>query len=224
MDIINLIELLKPQGHLVTVKLVSENTILSSLGGFFIAILPAIISLVALWFSYKQFKENLRNQTSQFKESTNHQIKVAELHAKISTEIEIIKVRCDSIRHLSVDCMGLATDLQKLCASSHGLANSSNSEAKKTLDYMKKQTENANEQNKAFEKLFAAQTLLMTYLDVAEDSTFLTALTNLCSYEKLDKYTSREMGLVRGEFLAECRKYINSKDMEIAKMTHVTMQ
>lgn len=109
MDIINLIELLKPQDHLVTVRVSAEVSFWSEVGKFIVALLPAAISLFALFFSYLQFKENIKSQTFQFIENTNHQIKIAELNAKLNTEIDLIKNRCDSVRKISVQCIELAT-------------------------------------------------------------------------------------------------------------------
>ena len=50
MDIINLIELLKPQDHLVTVRVSTEVSFWSEVGKFIVALLPAAISLFALFF------------------------------------------------------------------------------------------------------------------------------------------------------------------------------
>ncbi|SAF18633.1 Uncharacterised protein [Enterobacter hormaechei] len=60
MDIVNLLEVLKPASHVVTVKMETASNNWDSIIKVLIAILPAIISFIALFFSYFQFKTNIR--------------------------------------------------------------------------------------------------------------------------------------------------------------------
>ena len=218
MDIINLLELLKPQNHLVTVQVVSESSIWGEIGKFFVAILPAIISFVALRYSYIQFQENIKNQASQFEKSTLHQTKVAEMNAKLASEIEIIKLRCESIRNISVECMRLATEVQRFSVEERDLAADTPEKEHFTKKYQENRKELFERRMETFYRLFESQSLLMTYLDNEKDSSFLESLGYLCDLNNLTSFTSAEVGRARGVFLYQCRLYIRKKDAEINEM------
>lgn len=222
MDIINLLELLKPQNHLVTVQVVSESSIWGETVKFLVAILPAVISFVALRYSYIQFKENLKNQASQFERSTLHQTKVAEMNAKLTSEIEIIKLRCESIRNISAECMRLAADVQRLFDEEKDLITFTPKEEYSTKEYQQNKKELIESRTKAFYRLFESQTLLMTYLDPENDASFMESLRNLCDLNKLKSCTSAEIGTARGLFLYQCRLYIRKKDVEINQMINLS--
>ncbi|HDS4383777.1 TPA: hypothetical protein QHL04_002675 [Klebsiella aerogenes] len=224
MDIVNLIELLKPADHLVTVKLMNDSEPLDEVGKFLISILPAIVSLVALYFSYIQFKQNLANQTESFKKNADHQIKIAELNAKLNTEVELIKSRCDSIRQLCVECMTHASDLSDLCDKLKEYENSFGNVFKSTSSYKEGHAERASRRDEKFNKLFASQTLLYTYIDADKDPSFYSAINNLCNYEKISKSSGAEIGAARGTLLAECRIYLKKRDEEISKLIRLSSQ
>lgn len=222
MDIINLIELLKPQDHLVTVRVSTEASFWPEVGKFIIALLPAAISLFALFFSYLQFKENIKNQTFQFIENTNHQIKIAELNAKLNTEIDLIKNRCDSVRKISVQCIELATAVFEGFAVGRDYDEVYDEQIKKTEPIRKKILANSEKRIANFDKLISEQAMLMTYLDNDDDKLFIKSLDNLCDFKSLSKVDVKVMARLRGEFLMQCREYLKKKDREIIEMAKLS--
>ncbi|MDR9973396.1 hypothetical protein QYE92_19220 [Enterobacter cloacae subsp. cloacae] len=103
MDILNLLEVLKPASHIVTVKMDSNSSIWDSVSKVLIAILPAFISFIALLFSYFQFKVNIRNQSEQYTLGIEQQLKTLKLNTQLATEIELKKDVCKDVRLAYVD-------------------------------------------------------------------------------------------------------------------------
>lgn len=98
MDILNLLEVLKPSSHVVLVKLENSSDVWDSAGKVLIAILPAFISFIALWFSYYQFKANTRNTSKQFTLGIHQQLLTLKLNTRLATEIELKKDICKEVR------------------------------------------------------------------------------------------------------------------------------
>lgn len=98
MDIVNLLEVLKPASHIVTVKMENSSSIWDSASKVLIAILPAFISFIALLFSYIQFKVNIRKQSEQYTLGIEQQLKTLKLNTQLATEIELKKDVCKEVR------------------------------------------------------------------------------------------------------------------------------
>ena len=169
-----------------------------------------------------QFKENIKNQTFQFIENTNHQIKIAELNAKLNTEIDLIKNRCDSVRKISVQCIELATAVFEGFAVGRDYDEVYDDQIKKTEPIRKKILANSEKRIANFDKLISEQAMLMTYLDNDDDKLFIKALDNLCDFKSLSKVDVKVMARLRGEFLMQCRGYLKKKDREIVEMAKLS--
>lgn len=98
MDIIQLLDVLRSSDHAITVKVVNDSQFLDSLGKILIAIVPAIISFLALLFSYWQFKANTQKQSEQFALGIEQQLKTLRLNTQLATEIELKKEVCKEVR------------------------------------------------------------------------------------------------------------------------------
>lgn len=86
MDIIHLLEALKPAGNVVTVKIDDGKSWWESLSTFVITILPALFAGVTLWVSYRQFKSGIRQQVNEMRLST-----------KLATEVELKKMPAEKL-------------------------------------------------------------------------------------------------------------------------------
>lgn len=100
MDIIHLLEALKPAGNVVTVKIDDGKSWWESLSTFVITILPALFAGVTLWVSYRQFKSGIRQQVNEMRLST-----------KLATEVELKKDACREVRQAYLSFMQKLSEL-----------------------------------------------------------------------------------------------------------------
>ena len=105
MDLLNLLEVLKPLDHVVSIKVFNDAGVWDSASKVAIAIIPALISFLALLFSYFQFKSNIRYQSQQFSIGIEQQLKALKLNTRLATEIELKKDVCKEVRAAFVSFM-----------------------------------------------------------------------------------------------------------------------
>lgn len=87
MDILNLLEVLKPSGNVVTVRIDNAKDGLETLYDFIITLAPTIIAIVAIIASYYQFLRSMAQQQDQFSRGVEQQINNLKLSVKLATEV-----------------------------------------------------------------------------------------------------------------------------------------
>ncbi|ECE4329344.1 hypothetical protein DB187_05275, partial [Salmonella enterica] len=90
MDIIHLLEVLNPLKNVVTIKIDNDKGLFTTIAEFLIAMAPTLIAVIAMWYSYKQFKISLRSQSEQFRLGLKQQTNALKINTQLATEIELV--------------------------------------------------------------------------------------------------------------------------------------
>lgn len=215
MDMLNLLEVLKPASHIVTVKMENNSTFWDSFSKILIAILPAFISFIALLFSYFQFKANTRNQSEQYALGIEQQLMTLKLNTRLATEIELKKDVCKEVRAAFIGFMKHHAELYQAKAIYSNLKDKTDAES------LKKR----RELNKAIiaktQIMIESKLLLDSYFDLndPEDKEF---------YELINKATDiamtggdgsgSDLGYLQGKCSRLCFQYIERRRKEITSL------
>ncbi|MCM7772105.1 hypothetical protein M8S83_08275 [Enterobacter asburiae] len=212
MDILNLLEVLKPASHIVTVKMESNSNFWDSVSKTLIALLPAFISFLALFFSYYQFKSNMRNQSEMFALGVQQQLKTLKLNTRLATEIELKKDICKEVRAAFVGFMKHHTELYHA--------------KREYLSLEDKFDQYSNERRTISHEIIIdkgqliieSRMLLDSYLDLSDphDRKFFEILNDVTEVAlKGGDGTGADLGYLQGRCSTVCFEYIEKRRKEI---------
>ncbi|MCK6669110.1 hypothetical protein L8T07_15390 [Enterobacter asburiae] len=212
MDIVNLLEVLKPASHIVTVKMENSSSIWDSVSKVLIAILPAFISFIALLFSYYQFKSNMRNQSEQYTLGIKQQMMSLKLNTQLATEIELKKDECKEFRAAFVGFMKHHAEQYQAKVAYKDLLDRND-------DQSARKRERLHETVMAKAQLIMESKMLLdTYLDMSEPDEFelFKALNNVTSIAfSGGDGSGSDLGAAQGDCSILCTKFIEKRRKEI---------
>ncbi|MCM7773690.1 hypothetical protein M8S83_16430 [Enterobacter asburiae] len=211
MDILNLIEVLKPSSHVVTVKMENDSSFWDYLSKILIAILPAFISFIALLFSYFQFKTNMRAQSEQYALGIQQQLKTLKLNTRLATEIEMKKDICKEVRAVYIAFMRNHSELYSAKLAYKSLVDREDEEGIS-------KRENAHEVVMKYSQLsLESKMLLDSYLDLSDphDVEFFKSLNTISNMAFGAECTGTELGEAQGMCAGICYQYLARRHKEI---------
>lgn len=211
MEIIHLLEVLNPLKNVVTIKVDNDKELLSTISDFLIAIAPTLIAGLAMWYSYKQFKISLKNQSEQFRLGLRQQISTLKINTQLATEVELIKDECKMLREVFVDFL----DCTSFLFNNH-------------FEY-KRYLNNTDEfsiesRNRAFEnikiynnKALQKRMLLLSYLnlDIPEEKIFFDCIVDILNCAIKGDATGTDLGALQGHGAHLCFELIKKKRQAI---------
>lgn len=216
MDIIQLLEVLKPAKDVVTVQIASKNDSWGPVIDLLKAVLPAFATAGVAWLamnrSHKHFEINSERQSAEFKLGIEQQTKTLKIHTQLATEIDLKKEICKGVREACADFLTYALE-----------ANQHNIKYETACEYISKGgsdfigDRNASHDNfmKAWHNSSSSKLVLLTFLDPEVDAEFYNSITKV---ESLLPDGGTAFGHSVGECLAECREYIAAKQREIIEL------
>ena len=214
MDILQLLEVLRPSDHILTVKLDNNESDLKIGMGILIALFPVLVAALSLFFTSRQFKKSLNQQMDNFEKGYKQQAKVAQLTATLATEAEIKKEWCRDVRKYCVEMMSCASAGHRALEKYNGFKRAGlHTELKVQSLY--------DEMQKNFDKMFELITYLDTYIDKDNDTEFRKAIHNIANQFSEPGLTQQAAGTMRGICLRECKNYINKKMNEISGLSKI---
>ncbi|WP_148399342.1 hypothetical protein [Enterobacter mori] len=217
MEIIQLLEVLKPAAHAITIKVDASKDLVDIITNTLVAFAPVIVAVVTLYISAGQFKKTINLQAQQFHTGVEQQIKSNELNARLATEAEIKKEICRDVRQSIVDFLSACADLY--VASINLKMTSETVEAKRDEDWMLKHQKNAEKQNSLFYQAHKEQIKLSTYVDATEDNEFLKMINDIISLSRSgDSEKGGELAALRITCVFKCRDFIDGKIEEIKEI------
>lgn len=217
MDIIQLLEVLKPAKDVVTVQIASQKEPLTPWFDLVKAVLPAAATAFVAWRamnrSHRQFEITSKRQSSEFDKNIAQQTKALKVQTQIATEIEIKKEECRNVRESCAQYLSLALESNRY-KNDYNLA----------MDYiLKGNNDFIDKRNAAHEsyitsshRTLSARMLLMTYLNPETSPSFFESIKNV---DALLLSSGPNFGGAVGKCLAECRMYIEKKQAEISTIS-----
>lgn len=215
MDLLSLLEVLKPLDHVVTVKVSNDVGLWDSFSKFAVAIIPALISFLALLFSYFQFKRNVRYQSEQFSLGIEQQLMALKLNTRLATEIELKKDVCKEVRTAFVGFMKYHVEVYQSKVSYQRLNDKIDDES------IKQKIELNNIIISKTHLMIESKMLLDSYLDLndQEDKEFFDQLNETTDIAiKGGDGSGYDLGYSQGKCSRQCFKYIERRRKEITSL------
>lgn len=218
MDILNLLEVLKPSGNVVTVKIDNAKNGLDALYDFIITLAPTIIAIVAIIASYYQFLRSMAQQQKQFSRGVDQQINTLKLNVKLATEVELKKESCRGVREACVKLLSHATDAytRRVIYIKHN-----NIPDSQKTDYDLEQTQLAYDAYiSALKRFRDTDYLIETYLDEKLDAEFSESIKELDACIRSNDLNSEHNKVAKRKCLSLCQAYIRRQQTEIVELSN----
>lgn len=217
MDILNLLEVLKPSGSVVTVKIDNAKNSIEALYDFIITLAPTIIAIVAIIASYYQFLRSMAQQQEQFSKGVEQQINTLKLNVRLATEVELKKESCKGVREACVDLLSHATDAYTKRV---GLIRYSDIPDDKKTDYDWEQFQLSSDSYiSALKRFRDTEYLIETYLDETLDAEFSTSIKELDACIRSNILSSEDNKIAKRKCLSLCQAYIRRQQKEIVELS-----
>ncbi|WP_310607088.1 hypothetical protein [Buttiauxella brennerae] len=229
MDIIQLLETLKPAAHVISVEVQSNKNFWDSIIAVWPSLLTGGVAFAGIWASHRQFKitgarqaqqveEAAQRQTAQFKIDVDRQIKELRLTTRLATDIELKKenyreVRTACIKFLSesntINCLKYQLDVAKTLAIVQP-ENEVRTDAflSSTASHQMSQT-----------NLAGCQFSLLSYLNEKDDATFIKSISSVFEETVINDSTPEVFGAAIVKCNIELRSYILKKQNEIVALS-----
>lgn len=216
MDIIQLLEVLKPAQDVVTLQVVSQKDLLAPWIDLAKAVLPAGATAFVAWKamnkSHRQFEVTSARQAVEFAQSIGQQIRALKIQTKIATEVELKKEYCRDVRDACSQFLSHALE-----------TNQHNITYKTACDLLNNgvsgyegERDNAHRQfMSALHKMSSSKMLLMSYLDPTVEKHFYASIINV---DQLLQNGGDDFGKAIGFCLAECRSHLAKKQADISNV------
>ncbi|EAY2410941.1 hypothetical protein D0X60_11035 [Salmonella enterica] len=211
MDIIHLLEVLNPLKNVVTIKIDNDKGLFTTIAEFLIAMAPTLIAVIAMWYSYKQFKISLRSQSEQFRLGLKQQTNALKINTQLATEIELVKDECKVLRESYVALV----DYTSILYGSH-LEYKQHSE--NTSEYAIEHRDKAYENIKTYtNKLLQERMLILSYLNIEnrEEEEFLDRINGLVNFVVKSNGTAADLGTLQAHGANLCFALIKNKRQAI---------
>lgn len=218
MDILNLLEVLKPSGNVVTVRIDNAKNGLETLYDFIITLAPTIIAIVAIIASYYQFLRSMAQQQDQFSRGVEQQINNLKLSVKLATEVELKKDSCKGIREACVSLLSHATDAYSKKATWIWYQDIPND--KKTDYQREKYRTSYDEYIEALKRFRDTEYLIETYLDEILDAEFSDSIKELDTFIRIENLNSEDNKQAKRKCLSLCQAYIRRQEKEIIELSN----
>ncbi|TNV17868.1 hypothetical protein FH968_17565 [Buttiauxella sp. B2] len=223
MDIIQLLEVLKPAKDVVTVQIANDKDQWASVVDLLKAVIPAIVTGGVAWLamskSHQQYKENSNRQSEEFKLGIEQQLKTLKLNARLATDIELKKENCREVRVACIKYLSEANSIQGIRSNRAMFEN-----------LAKQYPDNTNYVNEFYNEtaiFMQAKTnlsnhflLLLSHLNEKGDADLHSAIVGV--YDNFginDSTTPSAAGDSTAACSNELRKYISRKQQEIIALT-----
>lgn len=221
MDIIQLLEVLKPAKNVFTVQIANDKDQWASFFDLLKAVIPAIATGGVAWLamnkSHQQYKENSKRQSEEFKLGIEQQLKTLKLNARLATEIELKKENCKEVRDATINFISHASTAYRYSFEFHQLV-------KNNIPGQEKNRDNAHElfmlslQNMATSKF-----MILSFLDqsIEMDKAFTQTLREVDEDLVMANKMPGNMGDATklGMCLVACSTYLKNKQLEITKLS-----
>lgn len=221
MDILNLLEVLKPSGNVVTVKIDNAKNGYEALYDFIITLAPTLIAIAAIIASYYQFLRSMNQQQEQFSKGIAQQIDTLQLNVKLATEVELKKENCRGVREACIKLLSHATD-----AYTRKVANKQYSaihDNKKT-DYDWEQMKlTFDAYLSALKRFRDTEYLIETYLDEKLDTEFSESIKELDECIRSEKFSAKDNKAAKRKCLSLCQEYIRRQQTEIVELPNAIL-
>lgn len=221
MDIIHLLEVLRPANNVVTLRVENLRSDTKAFIDYIILLAPIGVAFLGMILSYFQFSKNLKNQSKQFSKTIQQQIQNVHLTAKLAAEVEAIKEVRKEVRKLSVDFI--------TCISKHR-ADMYEYETLRNLpvnnrsgDYDDLVSLAHRERMHSLSKVLETKSMLETYLNADNDRPFIDAMIEVENAMRDFNDDGVRLGKARGLVILECRKYLENKNQEINTLTSASI-
>ena len=214
MEIIHLLEVLNPLKNVVTIKVDNDKDLFSTISDFLIAIAPTLIAGIAMWYSYKQFKIGLQNQSEQFRLGLKQQIHTLKINTQLATEVELMKDECKMLREVFVDYLDCTSFLfknhfeyKRYSDNTGSFSNESRNKAYENIILYN---------NKALQK----RMMLLSYLnlDIPEEKTFFDCIVDILNCATNADTTGSDLGTLQGHGAHLCFELIKKKRQAILSL------
>ncbi|MCK7349285.1 hypothetical protein UXO78_22780 [Enterobacter cloacae] len=215
MDILNLLEVMKPASHVVLVKMQNGSDLWDSASKVLIAILPAFISFIALLFSYFQFKTNTRNTSKQYALGIQQQLMTLKLNTRLATEIELKKDVCKEVRAAFVGFLKHHAELYNAKAETLRLQDNNDAETSERISKLHEVIMSKSQ------LLIESKLLLDSYFDLndPDDKEFFDQLNETTKIALTGGDGSgSDLGYSQGKCNRLCFKYIERRRKEITSL------
>lgn len=211
MDIIQLLEVLKPVKNVVTVQIASNKDGWDSFIDLLKSVLPAAATAVVAWLamnkSHRQFEKNAERQSIEFKLGIEQQTKTLKIQTQLATEVDLKKETCKGVRDA---CSHFLTSANQACLQSVAYKL-----AKSRAEY-----EDASTAHELFmvamHEMATSKILLLSYLNPMFDNDFFESINNVNNFIQEDY---ERTGNAIAVCLNECRNFIMKKQQEIIDLT-----
>lgn len=203
MDIIHLLEVLNPLKNVVTIKIDNDKDLFTTIVEFLIAMAPTLIAVIAMWYSYKQFKLGLKQQTNALK-----------INTQLATEIELIKDECKVLRETYV---GYIDDASSLYSNHLDYKQNSGSTEEYAIERRNKAHENIMV---CSNKLMQKRMLIISYLNLedSEEKKFYDCIIAISNCAFNGDGTGKDIGSLQGEGAKFCFELIKRKRQAILSL------
>lgn len=212
MDIIQLLEVLKPATDVVTVQIASQKDQMAPWIDLAKAVLPAAATAGVAWLamknSHRQFEKSSERQAAEFKLGIEQQVSTLKVNTQLATEVALKKDNCQGVRDSCAKFLSHATQAS-LRQHEYGLAEKKASIAELEtihnlwMDEMREMT--------------ASKIILLSFLSPEDDRDFFHAIQIVSNEMDAGCESS---GIAGNHCLTECRNYIMRKHQEIIDLTN----
>lgn len=216
MNIIQLLEVLKPAKDVVTVQIANEKDQWTSWFDLAKAVLPAAATAFVAWLamnrSHRQFEITSERQAEEFAKNLGQQTRALKIQTQIATEIELKKEECRNVREACARYLSFALEASRhksdyniaLKFIDQGKLGFNEDSSKSHFNYME-----------ASQKTATARMMLLSFLSPATEPEFYAAIVNV---DELLISDCKNFGTAVGMCLAQCRSYIEGKQAEISNI------
>lgn len=229
MDIIHLLEVLKPAKDVITVQIANDKSDWWSPAIIFAqSVLPAIVTGFVAWKamnnSSRQAEANSLRQSKEFRVNFEHQFKTLQLNARLETEVAMKKEYCKNVRESCAQYLSAVLHANRYSLEyrqsneiidSHGLKE----------EYITKRSQAHESFMLYMHKMTDAQMLLSSYLDPVKDKAFFDAIISVNDNlnKRREGNSDINMGDVCGVCISVCRSYIREIEKEIEKLPETVL-
>ncbi|WP_320719532.1 hypothetical protein [Enterobacter sp. 296B2] len=212
MDIIQLLEVLKPAKDVVTVQIASQKDQLAPWIDLAKAVLPAAATAGVAWLamknSHRQFDKSSERQATEFKLGIEQQVSTLKINTQLATEVALKKENCNGVRDSCARFLSHATQAS-LRQHAYGLAEKNASIEE--LDVIH------NQWMDEMREMTASKIILLSFLSPEADRDFYKAIQTVGN--EMDA-GCESLGIAGNGCLIECRNYIMRKHQEIIDLTN----
>lgn len=217
MDIIQLLEVLKPAKDVVTVQVASQKDLLTPWFDLAKSVLPAAATAFVAWRamnrSHRQFEITSERQAGEFAKGIEQQTKTLKIQTQIATEVELKKEECRSVRDSCASFLARGFEASRYNAEVD-LAEKLKGELSGTsLDERIRHAH--NQYLESFRRMKSHQLQILTFLQPDEASEFRNALDLVAQLVGVDR---DKFDIAMNNCLIECQKYLAIKQGEIANI------